>query len=59
MKNKRFLVIAYDDYYPMGGLHDVKDSFDTKEEAVQFAETETYENVEVYDRIDDELIQVR
>jgi len=35
MNDKRFLVFAYDTYYPHGGMFDLKDSFDTIEEAVE------------------------
>jgi hypothetical protein len=31
---KRFLVFAYDSYYPAGGAHDEVGSFDTLEEAM-------------------------
>lgn len=34
---KRFLVFAYDRYYPSGGWNDFKDSFDTYEEAEAYA----------------------
>lgn len=31
---KRYLLFAYDAYYPGGGCNDLKDDFDTFEEAV-------------------------
>lgn len=36
---KRFLVFAYDSYYPGGGWGDFQKSFDTLEAAKAFAET--------------------
>ena len=34
---KRFVVFGYDDYYPEGGWSDMKDAFDTLEEAWEYA----------------------
>lgn len=34
---KRFLVFAWDVYYPLGGWNDLKDSFDTRIEAEAYA----------------------
>jgi len=34
---KRFMVLAYDQYYPGGGTTDCNDSFDTLEEAIAAA----------------------
>lgn len=38
-KMKRFLVFGYDRYYPSGGWNDFKDSFDTKDEAQEYAQS--------------------
>jgi hypothetical protein len=32
---KRFLLFAFDSHYPRGGWDDFRDSYDTKEEAVE------------------------
>lgn len=53
MKNdNRYLVFMYDQYYPGGGMSDLKDSFMTINQVVEFCEKETYETLEVYDRIE-------
>lgn len=35
-KIKRYVIFAYDDFYPCGGFEDFKSSFDTIEEAMIF-----------------------
>ena len=35
---KRFIVFCIRQYYPIGGIRDAEESFDTKEEAIVFAE---------------------
>jgi hypothetical protein len=45
---KRYLVFAYDNMYPSGGMDDFKFSFNTKEKA---AEMLTYISVKNYDYI--------
>ena len=34
---KQFLVFAFDQYYPVGGWHDLAGQFDTLDEAREFA----------------------
>ena len=48
---KRFLVFAYDDYYPSGGLADIRGEFDTLEELHEKLPEffENWEYVEVLD----------
>lgn len=41
MKVKRFVVFAFNQYYPRGGWYDHKDSFDTLEEAIGKADALT------------------
>jgi len=36
MNKKRFLLFAYDDYYPMGGLNDWIESFGNVQDAIDF-----------------------
>lgn len=63
---KRFLVFAFDHYYPKGGMNDFKGSFDTKEEAIAFSNTlqnvpdeswEDWEKFSVTPRYDKVVIQ--
>ena len=50
MIKKRFLLFAYDDYYPKGGLDDWIDSFDNVHDAiVYFKEECDYEEGGVLD----------
>ena len=53
-KDKRYLVFAYYQYYPSGGMDDNKESFDTLEEANIYRreECKNYDYTEVYDRIE-------
>ncbi len=46
---KRYIVFAYDRYYPAGGLNDVKGTFDTYAEAAQFVDGLDYDYIEVVD----------
>ena len=47
---KVFWVIAYDRYYPYGGLADVLKTFATREEAEAYADAAPgYDEIEVYD----------
>lgn len=51
-KDKRYLVFTYDDFYPSGGMTDLKESFDDIDEALEFIKNQKYVNAELYDRID-------
>ena len=45
-----FWVLAYDQYYPSGGLGNVKRTFSSWEEAVEYTETiQGYDYVEIQD----------
>jgi len=46
---KRYLVFAYDNYYPAGGWGDFMGSFDTIEEAITKLEKHYYDNCDVID----------
>ncbi len=61
MKRKRFLVFAYSIYYPSGGLEDVVNSFESKEEAEKACDTfyDDYDFIEIYDRIQDEFFIIK
>ena len=53
-KDKRYLVFAWYDYYPSGGMYDCKGSFDTVEEARK-CEGEFcsgWDQTSVYDRVE-------
>lgn len=50
-KHKRYLVFSYNDYYPSGGLSDMRQSFDSIPEAIDFLKKDEYKNKELYDRI--------
>jgi len=50
--SKRFIVFAYDTYYPGGGLSDVVGSFDTVDEAKTFIQIDSmrgYDWKEIFD----------
>ncbi len=54
MNIKRFLVFAYDDYYPAGGWGDFRGAFDTSEEAMIFCKNDIafhcgYDNHDIVD----------
>lgn len=47
---KVFWVVAYDQYYPDGGLDNVRKTFATRAEAEEYAKTvKDYDHVEVHD----------
>ena len=48
-KHKRFLLFAYDTYYPNGGICDLIESFDTIDEAVEFKSKEYRDYYELFD----------
>jgi hypothetical protein len=50
MKDKRFLVFGFNSYYPSGGMEDRATSFDTIEEAYDYASKSKYEHLSFYDR---------
>lgn len=56
--NKRFLVFAYDMYYPVGGMRDLCASYNTFEEAKASVQKELQhkEYVQIYDRVEGILV---
>ena len=51
MTDKRFLLFAFDTYYPCGGIFDMVDSFDTLEEARSASEKLRRDCSHIYDRV--------
>lgn len=51
-KHKRYLLFGYDTYYPLGGMNDLIDSFDTIEEAIDAIKNDNSDCHEIYDRIE-------
>ena len=48
---KKYVIFAFEDCYPAGGLGDLRDeSFDTLEEAKIFAESLCFDNIQIVDR---------
>ncbi len=51
---KRFIVFAWDMYYPLGGFKDYQMSFDTFDEAVEFANSliikPSHDNYQILDK---------
>ncbi len=56
---KKYIVFAYDDYYPQGGLNDIHGSFETLEEAVEASSKidSRHGIVEIVDRDTWEIIE--
>lgn len=50
MADKRFLAFAWDTYYPIGGILDKQESFDTIQDAIKFLKNNGKENKDLYDR---------
>jgi hypothetical protein len=50
MKYKKFILFQFDDHEPMGGVHDIQNSFDTLDEAIAAGAVHRFDNVEVVDR---------
>jgi hypothetical protein len=54
VKDKRFLLFTYLDYYPSGGMSDLMESFDTIDECKQYIskqENLLMDNYDIYDRV--------
>ncbi len=47
---KKYIVFAYCDYYPCGGLGDMQGSFDTIKEARESVKGSYYDNIDIIDR---------
>ena len=56
IKDKRYLVFGCYTHYPYGGLDDLTGSFDSAQEARDYANNLTYDFIEIYDRIEGVLI---
>ena len=41
---EKYIIFAWDDYYPAGALGDMKESYPTLEEAVSEASKKTFDN---------------
>lgn len=50
MKYKKFILFAYEAYYPAGGLSDIEGSYDTLEEAIVSARATNRDFLEIVDR---------
>jgi hypothetical protein len=50
MKHKKYILFQYDQYYPSGGLGDIRGSFDTLEEAKEYAVKHRHDYNDVVDR---------
>lgn len=50
--DKRYLVFEIYEYYPLGGMSDLHSSFNTLNEAIDFAKTLTAYDYQIYDRIE-------
>ena len=55
-RDKRYLVFGCYIQYPYGGLDDLKGSFDSAQEARDYANSPIYDFIEIYDRIEGVLI---
>jgi hypothetical protein len=53
---KRFLVFSFDKYYPSGGAQDFKASFETKEQAMEYALSLDDNIIQIYDSIEHKIV---
>lgn len=51
---RRFLVFGFAVFYPQGGFKDFEDSFDTKEEAINFIDKEEHYEGQRFQIVDSE-----
>jgi hypothetical protein len=56
LQTDRFVVFAFDEYYPGGGLSDVESRHDDRDEAITAAKGLRRDNVYVYDRLEDKVV---
>jgi len=56
----KFLLFAYDDYYPLGGLSDLKGVFENKSDLIYFAEhnCSNYVHLDIFNFETEETIQL-
>lgn len=50
-QDKRYLAFGYADYYPIGAMNDMIDSFNTIQEAIECINKDDSTNHDVYDRV--------
>jgi len=50
MEYYKYIVFEYDEYYPKGGLGDIKKSFDSLEEAKEQKKASNYDYSDIIDR---------
>lgn len=43
MKHKRFLLFSFSEFYPGGGLDDIRDEFDTLNDAMAYIDNNLYD----------------
>ncbi len=54
---KRYIVFAFSQNYPMGGLSDVESSWDELEDAITHTKTLTEDFIEIIDRDTWEMVE--
>ena len=54
--DKRFLCFAFCEYYPVGGMEDMSDSFDNLENAINHLKDDLNDYRYIYDRIEGKTI---
>jgi len=47
---KKYILFSFDNYYPMGGLGDIQESYNTLGEAIKAAKKNHYDYSEIVDR---------
>ena len=57
MKYKKYIVFQFQTYYPAGGIGDITDSFESKEEAIAFIKDNLEDYNEIVDRDTWEIIE--
>lgn len=53
----RYLVFEYDCYYPSGGMDDCKLKTNKLEEAMEFMNNSDWDYIDIYDCVEDCMIQ--
>jgi len=54
---KKYLIFAYDDHYPDGGVCDFYKSVDSLDEAQEIAESLTFDNIDIVEHSTMKLIK--
>lgn len=57
---KRYMIFAYDHYYPSGGMSDFQTSVDTIEEVRDWSSLngDTWDVIDIYDIVEDKSISL-